>query len=92
MMNIFKQKVQRGNCVGLLYVLIVKLYKKYYLCGIVNFILLMGWFSVQYALCKRSVLQLEVKNIYTGTGAYAVIFIEIFFNDEWELLECCWME
>lgn len=52
----------------------------------------MGWFSVQYALCKRAVLQLEVKNIYTGTGANAVIFIEIFFSDEWELLECCWMK
>lgn len=33
------------------------------------------------ALCKCTVLQLEVKNKYTGTGAYAVIFIEIFFND-----------
>lgn len=46
----------------------------------------MGWSSVQYALCKRTVLQLEVKNIYTGIGSYAVILIEIYFNDEWEFL------
>lgn len=51
-MNIFKQKVQRENCVGLLYVLIVKLYKKYYLCGIVNFLITYGL-----VLCTISSLQ-----------------------------------